>query len=222
MTTIRSFTVLPVCATMLLAGVACPSLSEVEEALQLAGELDRDSAGGTSDEAVAVAYASSGARAEWWPCDLRLTAQGCVGEHHVNVYLSLPTVTSISGVGQAACVSGDEAAGVYELLAAEGAGANYTLGADLTAFVVVASDVDEVPGAVFNDDEETTAASAVVQGTVRVLRWAGLSGLGLELEGVTAGGHDVTLSFSGPASSPQSIPTLESPQTCVAGALVGG
>ncbi|MFZ9889402.1 MAG: hypothetical protein ACO3JL_18055 [Myxococcota bacterium] len=213
---------LAIMSITLLTVTGCPSLVEVEEALLVEGALDRDSAGGTSDDAVVVDYGSSGARAEWWPCDVRLTAQGCVGEHHVNVYLSLPTVTSVSGVGQAACVSGDEAEGVYELFASRGAGASYALGADLVAFAIVASDVDDVPGAVFNDDAETTAASAIVQGNVRVTRWAGLNGFGLELDGKTAGGHDVSISFSGPASSPLSIATLESPQTCVARALVGG
>lgn len=201
-----------VSALALAAG--CPQLKETPEELHLVGTLDRDSIEGSSSVPVEVAYHSSGARAEWWPCDLRLTAQACVGEHHVNVYVTLPSVTGIGGVGGAACVSGDEANGVYELLA-EARGGEHTLGVDLNAFVLVASDMDDAPGAVLNDDEETTAATRIVGGKLAITHWAGLMGLSLTIEGTTQGGREISIDFSGPASSPGEVPMLEGPSTCV-------
>lgn len=199
---------------LLALGAGCPQLDEVPEELHLEGALDRDSVEGSSDAPVEVAYHSGGARAEWWPCDLRLTAQSCVGDHHVNVYVTLPQVTDFGAVGQGACVSGDEAQGVYELLA-EARGGEHTIGTDLHAFVLVASDMDDAPGAVLNDDEETTAATRLASGKLAITRWAGLAGLALRLEGTTAAGREITLEFSGPASSPGAVPTLEGPSTCV-------
>lgn len=203
----------------LLGASGCPQLTEVPEELHMTGALDRDSVGDSSEEAVDIDYHSTGARAEWWPCDMRLTAQGCAGEHHVNVYVTLPQVTTFIGVGQAACVTGDEANGVYEALQAAGGG-EHTLGTDLNAFVLVAADMDDAPGAVLNSDEETTAATMLTGGKLTVTRWAGLEGIGLTLNGQTAGGREVLIDFSGPASSPGVVPTLEGPLTCVEAALL--
>ncbi len=205
--------------SLLVASLGCPQLSEVPDELHLSGALDRDSVEGSDDGAVDVDFHSSGARAEWWPCDLRLTAQGCVGQHHVNVYLTLPQVTDFSGVGAAACVTDGEPNGVFEAMRAS-SGGEHVLGADLNAFVLVASDLDGAPGAVLNDDEETTAATRLVSGKVSVTRWAALEGVGLTLEGETAGGRQLTLDFSGPASSPGAVPTLEGPSTCVESSLL--
>lgn len=203
-------------AAVLLGALGCPQLTELPEELHVSGSLDRETAGGSGDTSeVEVAYHSSGARAEWWPCDLRLTAQACVGQHHVNVYVALPEATSLGQVGGAGCVSGEEAEGVFELLQKAGGTGSYTLGSDLSAFVVVASDVDEAPGAVLNSDEETTAAARLVSGTLTVTRWAGLEGIGLTLDAETAGGLPVQIDFSGPASSPGAVPTLEDPSSCV-------
>lgn len=192
----------------------CPQLQENPQELHVEGTLDRDSIEGSSSAPVPIAYLSEGARAEWWPCDLRLTAQACVGEHHVNVYVTLPHVTGLGGIGTASCVSGDQAQGVYEVIA-EARGGEHTLGTHLNAFILVASNMDDAPGAVLNDDEETTAATRLVSGKLAVTHWAGLEGIGLTIEGTTQGGRQVSLRFLGPASSPGAVPVLEGPSTCV-------
>jgi hypothetical protein len=198
---------------------ACPQLTEDPEELSLSGTLDRESIFGSDAAGVVVSYRSEGARGEWWPCDARLTAQGCVGDHHVNVYISLPSVTDLGGVGTAACVSDDSVYGIYELFE-ESSGGTYNIGSELSVFIVVASDTDDTPGADLGDAEESTAATTLTSGTVGVFRWAGEDFLGLEIEGTTAEGRAVSLRFTGPMSTPGVVPTLEGPSTCVESALL--
>jgi hypothetical protein len=208
-------------SALVLAAFAagCPGgLTEVEEELVVTGQLDRDSVSGSGSDAVPVDFRSSGSRGEWWPCDLRLTAQGCVGDHHVNVYLTRGDVADFGGVGGATCVSGDEADGVFEAIQAR-SGGTHALGSELNAWVVVASDTDDTPGAVFNDDAETTAATRLTSGELTVVNWAGLDFIGLTIDGTTAEGRAVSISFAGPVDQPGVVPTLESPSTCVESAL---
>jgi hypothetical protein len=205
-------------AVAMTAALACTPVSEIPEELALDGQLDRDSISDTSQDAVDVDYRSEGARGEWWPCDLRLTAQGCVGDHHVNVYVTLPSAQALGDVGAAACVSGDTAEGVYELFQAAGGG-THAIGADVGVFVLVASDVDETTGAVLNDDAETTAAARLTSGEVVIGRWAGLDHIGLTVDGQTAQGRTISVAFDGPLSQPGVVPTLEGPSTCVDSAL---
>lgn len=204
---------------LLFALAGCPTpAEEIPEQLSLSGSLDRDSVNSSNSIAVPIQFVSEGARGDWWPCDLRLTAQGCVDDFHVNVYVALPSVTSLDGVGGGACVSGDTAAGVYEALEARGKG-DYDIGQDVSVFVLVASDKDDAPGARIESDDETLAATRLESGTFRVDRWAGLTAIGVTIDGVTAEGRQVTIQFQGPTLSGD-VALLEAPGTCVEDALV--
>lgn len=214
----RPFRLFAVFAIALLGG--CPTLEVPKDGLRVLGTLDRESVGSSSDEPVAVEYASEGARAEWWPCDLRLTALGCVGDHHVNVYVALPDKTSLDAVGRGDCVTGDIAAGVFEMMRAKGGRGEYAIGSEVSAFILVASDKDDVPGVKLDDDEETVAATRLVGGVLRVDRWAGAEGgLGLVMDATTAEGREVQVTFGGAARSTSVVP-VEDPSSCVESALV--
>ena len=198
-----------------LALAACGGgLNEPKDELRVDGELDRNGVTQAQSPAVPVAYASELARGDWWPCDLRVTAQACVGDAHVNVYLTLPAISDIGDVGGAGCVSGGEARGLYEWMADQGGRGEYEVGQDLNAFVLVASDHDEVPGADFDNDTETQAVSRLVSGTLRVDRWADYSALGFHLEGATSQGRQVVIDFLGPTYSGSVLP-LSPPDTCL-------
>jgi hypothetical protein len=167
-------------ALLALAAAAltgCPREVVEEDRLVLSGTLDRESIFDSVEGSVDVDYASGGARGEWWPCDLRLTALGCVGEHHVNVFLTLPEVTDFGLVGSGHCVTDGVPEGVLERLAALGGRGSYALGSDVNGYIVVASDTDDVVGAEFDEDAETTAATRLGTGTVEVLGFAGEAGI---------------------------------------------
>lgn len=199
--------------------LACGGLEQIPERLSLEGTLDRDSVSSAQSAPVPVAYSSEGARGEWWPCDVRMTAPGCVDDFHVNVYVALPGVTSLSGVGGGACVSGGFAEGVYELIQRRGGRGDYAIGQDVSAFVLIASDKDDVPGADFTSDAETLAATRLVSGTFRVERLVATDALGASLRAMTAEGRELEVQFQGPMRSGSVVP-LDPPRTCVAGALV--
>lgn len=203
-------------------GACATAIADVPNQLSVRGELERNGLDGEPSVAVAIEYDSGEARGEWWPCDLRLTAMGCVGESHVNVYVALPHVVDLADVGGNHCIqAGGEVHGVFEWLANAGGTGEYDLGSQLAVFVLVASDHDDVPGANFANDEETRAVSRLVSGTMRVERWADLAGIGLRIEGVTSQGRSVDIVFSGPTSSSSVLP-LEPPATCVPSALRSG
>lgn len=204
-----------------VAGWALACTGGDVDALSVVGDLERDGVLSTDASTVAIDYASEGARAEWWPCDLRLTALGCVGEHHVNVYITRPNVTSLEDIGRDACVSGGVASGVYEVIDAGGE-VEYTLGSDFLAFVLVASNTDDVAGADLASDDETTAASRLTSGTLRVTEFTNFDApLALFINGETSTGNTVRIDFNGPTDS-TSVSTLEAPTSCVESALIGG
>lgn len=197
----------------------CPRVGG-EERLSVLGTLERDGISNTAVRGVEVDYLSEGSRAEWWPCDLRVTAQGCVGEHHVNVYIGRPGATVLSQIGTNQCVVDGVAGGVYEAVDAKDGG-THDLANDLTAFVVVGSNVDDTPGANLENDEETTAASFIVSGSVEFYDFNGFDGqLAFYLDGVTDEGNAVQIEYNGPSSNPGVVPVLEGPSTCVDSALV--
>lgn len=202
---------------MLLPVVWCAACTPqvAEEHLVVQGLLDRNSITETGSAAVSVDYDSPGARAEWWPCDLRITAQGCIDGAHVNLYVGLPAVATLSDLGQASCVAQGAAQGVYELLANSGGLGAYSIGSDLSAFILIASDRDDVAGADLASDAETVAATKLTGGTFFVDAWGGVTGFGATLEATTADGREVRAQFQGPASSTDVFP-IEPPQTCVA------
>ena len=201
---------------LILAAAGCSPVGN-NERLWVEGTLERFAP--EDNSAVEVSYLSEGARGEWWPCDLRLTAQGCLGEHHVNVYIGLGGLGSVDEIGRAGCVVDGRAFGAYEVIAERRAG-EYTLGADLSAFVVIASNTDDVAGADFASDDETTAVSQVQTGTLTVDRYRGLDAIGLTIDGTTREGNAVHIEFNGPTTTPSVVPLLDDNTSCVASALV--
>ena len=199
---------------VLLLALGCTKIVP-DESLTLQGTLDRESIEDSAEGQVDVDFTSSPARGEWWPCDLRLTSQACIGEHHVNVFLSLPEVSDFALIGGTSCVQDGVPFGLLEVMQQKGRG-TYTIGADISAFVLVASDTDDAPGVLFNSDAETTAATRITAGAVTVTGLAGRDGITLTMDFTTADGHEVTGSFSGPTSLPAVVPTIEGPSTCVA------
>ena len=202
------------CAGSLALAACGGGVNVPQDELRIEGELDRNGVTQTQSPAVEVAYASELSRGDWWPCDLRVTAQECVGDAHVNVYLTLPSVSEIADVGGAACVNGGEARGLYEWMAEQGGRGEYEIGQDLNAFVLVASDHDDTLGADFNNDTETKAVSRLVSGTLRVDRWADYNAIGFHLEGETSQSRRVTIDFLGPTYSGSVVP-LSPPDTCL-------
>lgn len=197
---------------------ACPDLP-AEDTLTLAGDLERDGVAGGSTTAVAVDFGSKNARGEWWSCDLRLTANACVGEHHVNLYVALPSVTSFDGLGRPGCVGASgQPYGAFEMLADKTAeGEPVTIPGDATVLALVASDLDGDGAADLADDVETTAASRLTEGSVTVLGIGSFDDpLSVRIEGSTANGNAVSAEFSGPTSPVPNPPPLDVARTCVA------
>lgn len=204
---------LPSVVGVLLFG-ACSGGGAAREELRVEGELDRNGITSVQSSAVPIAYASELSRGDWWPCDLRVTAQECVGDAHVNVYLTLPTIDDIGDVGGAACIGNGEVRGLYEWMAERGGRGEYQVGQEVNAFVLLASDHDDVLGADFENDTETKAVSRVVSGVLRVDRWADYNAIGFELEGRTSQGRQIRINFLGPTYSGNVVP-LSPPETCL-------
>jgi hypothetical protein len=185
-------------------------------ALKIAGTLERESIERTNESPVDVDYDSLEARGEWWPCDLRLTAQGCIDGFHVNVFLGLPPVAGLDDLGLRACVDDSgEPFGVFEVIQTD-ADRTLTIGSDVSVFALVASDVTEGAGADLDDDAEVRAASRLTSGTVAIERFTDVEGaLALTIDGVTASGRAVEIHFEGPMTNPRVITALESSTSCV-------
>jgi hypothetical protein len=198
----------------LLAG--CPDIPD-DDTFTVAGSLERDGVGGGVTTAVPVDFGSKNARGEWWSCDLRLTANACVGDHHVNVYVALPGVDAFDELGRAACVGPDGPFGAYELLLQKtNDGEPITIPGDVAVLALVASDLDGDGAADLADDVETTAAARLVDGSVTVLGIGNFDDpLALRIEGTTAIGNSVTVEFSGPTSPVPTPPPLDVARTCV-------
>lgn len=209
-----------------VVAVACPRAVPDRDILSVEGSIERNSAAEpTESETVDVNFASSSARAEWWPCDLRLTAAGCFGDsHHVNVFLALPTVVEIDGdrgLARAACVQNDIPDGLFEKFNRTGAG-TYQIGVDVSAYVLIASEVDGTAGVDFADRKETSAAVRLVSGSVDVVRLdpSEDGSIALAIHATTADGNTVDIEFDGATSFPSVIVPIDPPDTCVAGAVV--
>lgn len=204
---------------IVLVAAACGRDVVVENQFAVEGALDRESIFGEDASEVLIAYRSETARGEWWPCDLRLTAGGCVDDHHVNVFITRADA-EFTDVGSGACFDANgDAQGVLQALFETGQG-TYAIGADFNAFVVIASDTDDTPGADFESADETTAAAAISSGSLEVIGFAGESGITLALDGQTREGREVRIEFAGPTSVPAQVTPLDGPESCVAGALV--
>ena len=148
-----------------------------------------------------------------------MTANACVGEHHVNLYVALPSITTFDGLGRAGCVGTDgQPFGAFELLAQKTEdGEPITIPGDATVLALVASDIDGDGAADLADDVETTAASRLMDGTVTVLGIGSFDDpLSLRVEGTTGEGNAFTAEFSGPTSPVPNPPPLDVARTCVA------
>ena len=203
----------------LCAAAALLSACDPAPALVVDGAIERDAVTGRDATPVPLAYGSHDARGEWWPCELRVTAAGCVGTHHVNVYVALPGARSLDDLARTGCVAGGVASGVFELLDSS-TQRTFRIGADVEVFALVASDAGGKPGARLDDDKETAAATRLASGTLAVQRFTGLGGaIAYTIEGQTPGGHALHVDFDGPTTNPRVVATLDPPSSCVDRAL---
>lgn len=165
---------------------------------------------------VVVDFSDARSRGEWWPCDGRLTAQACVDDAHVNVFVSLPVVDRVEELGSTICVQDGAASGAFEILKNRFDNlADARIPDDVSAFVVVGSDAD---GDGFTEDVEgeTAGAARVLEGTIEIFSLNGFDQpLSLRLTGTVEGGAAVEVTFLGPMSVPAVVPPPEGPGTCV-------
>lgn len=207
-----------------LASAGCAPIP-ADDTLVVEGTLERDGVAETDLASVAVNYASASARGEWWSCELRLTAGGCIGDHHVNVWLSLPGITDFDGLGQAGCADAEgNAYGVYELLREKtDVGDPIALGEDVNALVLVASDLDGNRAADLASDDETTAASLLLDGSVTVQGIGSFEDpIAVTVDGTTGDGNSVRIEGSGPTAPQPNPPPFDQARTCVSGDLLEG
>lgn len=164
---------------------------------------------------VVVDYEDAESRGEWWPCDARLTAEACVGDAHVAIFLSIPVVNRLAELGSTICVQDGVPSGAYEILADRFSNlADARIPEDLSAFVVVGSDVDG-DGVVEDLVPEMRGASQVVEGRVEIFALTGFdSPLSVRLTGATENGATVAATFLGPMNVPEEVPAPEGPTTC--------
>jgi hypothetical protein len=202
---------LGVAGAAVLALSACSPVQEERVALTISGSLDRDTIEDSAAGSVGLDYDSEGARAEWWPCDLRITASQCVGQHHVNLYLA-PAGTLFSELGTLHCGEGDQARGTYEIITEKRMG-DYAVGGDLEVFAVVGSNLGGDPLIELSNDDETTAATWFGGGTLTVTRYAGADALGFSMSGKTRAGNDAEITFNGPAQVAD-VPGPQGPEGC--------
>lgn len=208
------------CAIAFLGALALAACPDVPAAgtLTLEGQLDREGIEETNLAVVDVAYASTGARGEWWTCELRLTAASCVGDHHVNAWVAMPGTTSFASLGAAGCVTDGVPFGAFELLtAALDAGDPVLIPNDASALVLVASDGDGDGFADLESDDEVTAASLLVSGEVELVSLGSFDDpVSLRITGQTASGLAIALEMQGPTAPVPTPGGLDVARTCVA------
>ena len=193
--------------------VACDPQPPGSDVLRVQGTLPGP------DGAVDVDFADLRSRGEWWPCDARMTAQLCVDdEFHVGVFLGLPAHDDVSNLGGGSCAVDGVAQGAFEILRSKfDAGDAALVGDDVSAFVLIGSDVDGDGSADLEDPGETRAVTRVVQGRVEIGTLFGFEEpFSFRLTGQTEAGDDVVVEFRGEMSNPPLVPGLEAPTTCVA------
>lgn len=166
---------------------------------------------------VVIEYSDPAARGEWWPCDGRLTAPTCVGDAHVNVFLSIPIVDRVEELGFNLCVQDGVASGAFEILQDRYKNlADARVPDDVQVLVVVGSDTDG-DGFVENIAGETTAAARVVEGTIEIFSLNGFDEpLSMRLTGTVEGGEPIEVTFLGAMTVPAVVPPPDGPSTCVA------
>jgi hypothetical protein len=201
--------VVSVLVTLLAAG--CAPRPPVRDVLAVTGTL----AG--PDGAAGVDFRDEATAGEWWPCDARLTARGCLDDDfHVAVFLGLPGHDAPADLGGAACVQDGQPSGVFEILTALHAeGEDAVVGEDISAFVLVASDVDGDGVPALDDPAETRFSTRLSGGVVDIGSLGAFDDpLSLRLQGASDDG-DVVVEFRGAMTAPPVVPALEAPSTCV-------
>jgi hypothetical protein len=165
----------------------------------------------------AVDFRDEATAGEWWPCDARLTARGCVDDDfHVAVFLGLPIHDDLADLGGAACVVDDQPSGVFEILTALHAeGEDAVVGEDVSAFVMVASDVDDDGAADPDDPAETVGLAQLSAGVVDIGSLGAFDDpFAMRLEGEGPDGT-IVVEFRGAMTAPPVVPAPEAPSTCV-------
>jgi hypothetical protein len=201
----------------MLFSLGCEELPK-EDTFVVNGSLEREGVLGNNTGEVKIDFASTAARGEWWSCELRLTAEGCVGDRHVNVWLGMPGTESFDQLGDTQCVGDDgQPFGVFELLTLNVDNGDPTkIPADVSALVLVASDIDSDGSADLLDDAETTAASRIVSGDVKVFGIGSFDDpLSIAIDGTTDTGRAVHIEFNGSTSPAPTPPPLDVARTCV-------
>lgn len=199
-------------AACVVAGVGC-SDAPTTDVLSVAGRVSGPAG------AIEVDFSDARSRGEWWPCDGRLTAQACVGDAHVNVFLGLPVFESVDELGANRCVFDGVASGAFEILKNRfDNNQDAVIPGDVSAFILVGSD-DNGDGFIATEDAaETDGIARVVEGTLTLFSLTGFDApLSMRLAGTTEAGDDVDVTFLGPMTVPAVVPPLEGPATCVAG-----
>lgn len=195
-------------------GAACAPGLPGDDVLRVQGTLEGP--GGNVD----VAFDDARSKGEWWPCESRFTAQSCVdgdgGSFHVNVFVGRPELKGIDELGGNDCVVEGEPQGAFEILRA-GSGRPSVIGEDVSAFVVIASDVDGNGSADLDVADETLGTAVVESGTMETTRLAEFDEVfAFRLTGKTSDDHDVVIEFFGDMTNPAVLPGLEPATTCVA------
>jgi len=193
-------------------GAACNS-APTTDVLSVAGRLPGPAG------AIEVDFSDARSRGEWWPCDGRLTAQACVGDAHVNVFLGLPVFASVDELGANRCVFDGVASGAFEILQNRfDNNQDATIPGDVSAFILVGSDANGDGFVATEDAAETDGIARVVEGTLTLFSLTGFDApLSMRLAGTTEAGDEVDVTFLGPMTVPATVPPLEGPATCVAG-----
>jgi len=213
----RSELVVVACACVVVALGACaPPQPPADDLLHVQARL------GGPEGPVDVDFADERSVGEWWPCDARLTAKGCVDDSfHVAVFLGLPGASDIGDIGGGACVTDvdgtPQASGAYEILRRlffDGHDAE--VGRDVSVFVLVGSDADENGVPTVQDPHETKGITQVTQGTLDVSTLEDFDApFAMRLQGQSDDG-DVLIEFRATMTVPDRVPPLASSSTCEA------
>ena len=153
------------------------------------------------------------ARGEWWTCDLHLTSDACIDGFHVAAFLGLPVYDDVDELGSARCVDEIGPSGGLEIIAA--ADGTLVIPTDVSAFVLVASDVDGDGLLDLDREDEVHGRAQIVAGVVDVFGFGTFEQpLSLRITGTTAAGDDVVIDFSGPMKALGDPPPLAAKNTC--------
>jgi hypothetical protein len=206
--------VVVVCGVFAVASGCAPPQPPATDLLHVQGRLSGPAG------AVDVDFSDERSVGEWWPCDARLTARGCVDDRfHVGVFLGLPGHDEFADVGGGACVDEvdgqRQASGAYEILRRlffDGHDAE--VGRDVSVFVLVGSDADENGVPTLSDPDEVKGVTQVTSGTLDMSTLEDFDApFAMRLQGQGDDG-DVLIEFRATMSVPDAVPPLPPSSTC--------